>query len=81
MGPVGTGFLSALSGELATNEQEYSGMHKVGVSFTTVIQAPPGYITLVEVLQEYGDERDGSSLSGSSDLLEKDEFMANYIIK
>lgn len=51
MCPVGTGFLSPLSGELVTNKQEYFGMHVVGVNFTNVIQAPPGYITLVEIFK------------------------------
>lgn len=69
MCPVGTGFLSALPGERATNKQEYFGMHKVRVNFTLMTQAPPGCITLVDVLQECKDERDCSSLSGSSDLL------------
>lgn len=40
MCPVGIAFLPALSGELTTaNEQEYFGMHKVGVDFTDMIPA------------------------------------------
>lgn len=34
-----------------------------------MIQALPGYVTLVEVFQECKDERDCSSLSGSSSLV------------
>lgn len=66
---MGTGFLSALSGKLMTNEQEYFGMHKIGVRFTDMIQAPPGCMTLVELILECKGERDCSSLSGSSDLV------------
>lgn len=80
MCPVGTGFLSPLSGELVTNKQQYFGMHIVGVNFTNVIQAPPGYITLVEIFKNT-KMRDCPSLSRSSDLLGEDRYMANYITR
>ena len=43
--------LSALSSEpMNSNEQEYFGMHTVGVSFTGTIPAPPRCVGPGEVL-------------------------------
>lgn len=67
---MGTGFLSALSGGLMTDKPEYFGMQKIRVCFTDMIRVPlPGYVTLAGVLLEGKDERECSSLSGSSDLV------------
>lgn len=41
-------------------------MHKIRVSFSNVIHAPPGCVMLRKVFQECKDERACSSLSGSS---------------